>query len=50
MPLYQCKALDRDGVLHETITETGRLEAVADLLSGQGYIPVLTEKVMTANN
>jgi len=44
MPLYHYKARDKNGVLHEGMMEAGRRDAVADQLSGQGYIPVLIEE------
>ena len=44
MPLYRYKARDKDGALHTGSMESGRREAVADQLSGQGFIPVLIEE------
>ena len=44
MPHYRYKARDKDGVLHTGTMDSGRREAVADQLSGQGFIPVLIEE------
>lgn len=44
MPHYRYKARDKDGALHTGTMESGRREAVADQLSGQGFIPVLIEE------
>ena len=44
MPRYRYKARDKNGALHEGAMEAGRKEAVADQLSGQGFIPVLIEE------
>jgi type II secretory pathway component PulF len=43
MPQYQYKARDKNGGLHEGMMEARGREAVADQLSGQGFIPVLIE-------
>jgi type II secretory pathway component PulF len=43
MPQYQYKARDKNGELHEGMMEARGREAVADQLSGQGFIPVLIE-------
>jgi MSHA biogenesis protein MshG len=44
MPQYRYKARDKEGGLHAGTMEAARGEAVADQLSGQGYIPVLIEE------
>jgi type II secretory pathway component PulF len=44
MPQYRYKARDKEGVLITGNMEAGRKEAVADQLSGMGYIPVLIEE------
>ena len=44
MPLYRFRARDKEGALHTGTMESGRREAVADQLSGQGFIPVLIEE------
>lgn len=44
MPQYRYKARDKEGVLVTGTMESGRKEAVADQLSGMGYIPVLIEE------
>lgn len=44
MPQYRYKARDKEGVLITGTMEAGRKEAVADQLSGMGYIPVLIEE------
>lgn len=44
MPQYHYKARDKDGTLHSGNIEAGRKEAVADQLSGMGYIPVHIEE------
>ncbi len=44
MPQYRYKARDKDGVLHTGAMEARGKEAVADQLSGQGFIPVLIEE------
>lgn len=44
MPNYRYKARDKDGALHTGTMESGRRDAVADQLSGQGFIPVLIEE------
>ena len=44
MPHYQYKARDKNGALHTGTMEARGREAVADQLSGQGFIPVLIEE------
>lgn len=44
MPHYRYKARDKDGALHTGALEARGKEAIADLLSGQGFIPVLIEE------
>jgi len=44
MPQYHYKARDKNGVLSTGTMEAVRKEAVADLLGGQGFIPVLIEE------
>jgi type II secretory pathway component PulF len=44
MPQYQYKARDKEGGLHAGDMEARSREAVADQLSGQGYIPVRIEE------
>jgi len=44
MPLYRYKARDKDGALHAGTMEARSREAVADQMSGQGFIPVLIEE------
>src|SRR5574341_1406821 len=44
MPLYRYKARDKDGALHRGTMEARSREAVADQMSGQGFIPVLIEE------
>ncbi len=44
MPHYRYKARDKDGALHTGAMEARAKEAVADQLSGQGFIPVLIEE------
>jgi len=44
MPLYQYRARDKDGALHAGSMEAGKKEAVADQLSGMGYLPVQIEE------
>ena len=44
MPRYRYKVRDKNGALREGSMEAGRREAVADQLSGQGFIPVLIEE------
>ncbi len=44
MPQYRYKARDKDGALQRGIMEARGKEAVADQLSGQGFIPVLIEE------
>jgi type II secretory pathway component PulF len=44
MPQYQYKARDKEGGLHAGVMDARGREAVADQLSGQGYIPVLIEE------
>ena len=44
MPLYQYRARDKDGALRTGEIDAARKEAVADRLSGLGYIPVMIEE------
>ncbi len=44
MPQYRYKTRDKDGALHTGTMEARGKEAVADQLSGQGFIPVLIEE------
>ena len=44
MPFYQYRARDKEGALHRGTMEARAKEAVADQLSGQGFIPVLIEE------
>jgi type II secretory pathway component PulF len=44
MPFYDYRARDKDGALHTGTVEAARKEAVADQLSGKGFIPVLIEE------
>jgi type II secretory pathway component PulF len=44
MPHYRYKARDKNGALHSGTMEARGREAVADQLSGQGFIPVLIEE------
>jgi type II secretory pathway component PulF len=44
MPQYEYKARDKEGNLRAGTMEARAKEAVADQLSGQGYIPVLIEE------
>jgi len=44
MPQYRYKARDKEGGLHAGVMDARAKEAVADQLSGQGYIPVLIEE------
>ncbi len=44
MPHYRYKARDKEGALHTGLMEARGREAVADQLSGQGFIPVLIEE------
>jgi len=44
MPVYRYRARDKEGALHRGTMEARAKEAVADQLSGQGFIPVLIEE------
>ncbi len=44
MPQYRYKARDKDGALQSGMMEAAKKEAVADQLSGMGYIPVQIEE------
>ena len=48
MPTYRYKARDKEGALHMGTMEARVREAVADQLSGQGFIPVLIEEQQQA--
>ena len=44
MPEFKYKARDKEGALQTGVMEARGREAVADQLSGQGFIPVLIEE------
>lgn len=44
MPQYRYKARDKDGTVQSGVMEAAKKEAVADQLSGMGYIPVRIEE------